>query len=56
MSDLSKTGVAILLIEQHLRLVREISDRYYVISKGAIIETGNMKEVDQGRLQASIMH
>ncbi len=56
LSDLSKTGVAILLIEQHLRLVREISDRYYVISKGAIIETGNMKEVDQGRLQASIMH
>ena len=54
--DLAATGVAILLIEQHLRLVRDIAERFYVISKGAVAQEGRMAEVDQEKLQASIMH
>ena len=56
LADLAETGVAILLIEQHLRLVREISERFYVISKGSVSEEGRMADVDQEKLQASIMH
>ncbi len=54
--DLAGTGVAILLIEQHLRLVRDISERFFVISKGTVSDAGRMKDVDQEELQASIMH
>ncbi|MGE3709322.1 MAG: ABC transporter ATP-binding protein [Hyphomicrobiaceae bacterium] len=53
--DLARTGVAIMLIEQHLKLVREIADRYYVISKGSVVESGRVRDVDGSRLQASIM-
>lgn len=54
--DLAGTGVAILLIEQHLRLVRDISERFYVVSKGTVTDQGRMQDVDQDALQASIMH
>ena len=54
--DLAATGVAILLIEQHLRLVRDIAERFAVLSKGAVSATGRMAEVDQEQLQSSIMH
>jgi branched-chain amino acid transport system ATP-binding protein len=54
--DLAGTGVAILLIEQHLRLVRDISERFFVISKGTVSDAGRMKDVDQEKLQTSIMH
>jgi branched-chain amino acid transport system ATP-binding protein len=54
--DLAGTGVAILLIEQHLRLVREISERFFVISKGTVSDAGRMEDVDQEKLQTSIMH
>jgi branched-chain amino acid transport system ATP-binding protein len=54
--DLAGTGVAILLIEQHLRLVRDISERFFVISKGTVSDAGRMEDVDQEKLQTSIMH
>jgi branched-chain amino acid transport system ATP-binding protein len=53
---LADTGVAILLIEQHLRLVREVSERFYVISKGKVSDEGYLKDVNQEKLQSSIMH
>jgi branched-chain amino acid transport system ATP-binding protein len=53
--DLAKTGVAVLLIEQHLKLVRQIAERHYVVSKGQVVETGPTQSVDQERLQASIL-
>ena len=54
--DLAATGVAILLIEQHLRLVRDIAERFSVLSKGAVSASGRMSEVDREQLQSSIMH
>ena len=56
MRDLAGTGVAILLIEQHLRLVRDISERFFVISKGTVSDAGRMEDVAQEALQARIMH
>lgn len=53
--ELAGTGVAVLLIEQHLRLVEEVADRYYVISKGSVAEAGSLAGVDRQRLQHSIM-
>jgi branched-chain amino acid transport system ATP-binding protein len=53
--NLAATGVAILLIEQHLNLVREITDRFYVISKGSVVRSGHVADVSQQELQTSIM-
>ena len=38
--DLAGTGTAILLIEQNFGLVHRVAERYYVLSKGSIVETG----------------
>ena len=54
--ELAETGVAILLIEQHLRLVLDLAERFYVLSKGRVSETGLVKDVDRETLQARIMH
>jgi branched-chain amino acid transport system ATP-binding protein len=54
--DLAATGVAILLIEQHLRLVRDIAERFWVLSKGAVSASGRMAGIDQEQLQSSIMY
>ncbi|SCY33107.1 ABC transporter ATP-binding protein [Microvirga guangxiensis] len=53
--NLAATGVGILLIEQHLNLVREITDRFYVISKGSVVRSGHVASVSQHDLQTSIM-
>ena len=38
--DLAASGTAILLIEQNFGLVHRVAERYYLLSKGAIVETG----------------
>ena len=52
---LGDTGIAILLIEQHLRLVLDLADRFYVLSKGRVSQSGKMKDVDREILQSYIM-
>jgi ABC-type branched-subunit amino acid transport system ATPase component len=37
---LAQTGTAILLIEQNFGLVHRVAERYYVLSKGSIVEAG----------------
>lgn len=53
--NLAATGVGILLIEQHLNLVREITDRFYVISKGSVVRSGHVADVSQHELQTNIL-
>lgn len=53
--DLAETGVSILLIEQHLRLVLDLAERFYVLSKGRVSAEGLVKDVDRETLQARIM-
>lgn len=54
-SSLAATGVAILLIEQHLKLVREVSERFYVLSKGSVVEEGRFDDVDYKALQSRVL-
>ena len=37
-------GVTVLLVEQHLELAWGFADRYYVMQKGRVVETGNTRE------------
>ncbi len=53
--ELAKTGVAVLLIEQHLKLVRQIAEQHYVISKGRVVETAPTPSADLEQLQVSIL-
>ncbi|MGE0715918.1 MAG: ABC transporter ATP-binding protein [Alphaproteobacteria bacterium] len=39
---LAAEGTGILLIEQNFGLVRRVADRYYVLSKGTIVEAGEL--------------
>lgn len=40
--QLADHGTSILLIEQNLGLVQRVAERYYVLSKGEVIETGTL--------------
>lgn len=40
---LAAEGIAILLIEQNLHLVRQVAKRYYVMTKGSIIDSGSLE-------------
>lgn len=39
---LAQTGTAILLIEQNFGLVHRVAERYYVLSKGSVVERGRL--------------
>ena len=45
LKELQKTGLAILFITHDLTIVRRLADRVAVMSKGAIVEQGNVKKV-----------
>lgn len=44
------TGIAVLLVEQHLHFVRQ-ADRYYAMQKGGIVASGPTGELSQDVLQ-----
>lgn len=48
-------GTAILLIEQHLKLVSKTTDRYYVMSKGTVVETGNVADFGRENLAKHVL-
>lgn len=52
---LAQTGTSILLIEQNIRLVYAVAERYCVLSKGAITETGSMNGLTMDSLHKHIM-
>jgi len=43
---LKTEGLAILLIEQNLRVALDLADRHYVMSKGAVCYTGTSPELE----------
>jgi ABC-type branched-subunit amino acid transport system ATPase component len=47
--DAADTGVAVLLVEQHIAKAMEVADRAYVMRRGQIEVTGTAKEL-RGRL------
>jgi branched-chain amino acid transport system ATP-binding protein len=53
--DLSRRGTAILLIEQNTHLIHRVARRYYVLSKGRIVEDAPMAGLTLSDLHKHIM-
>jgi len=51
---LADAGTALLLIEQHFGLVHRVADRYYVLSKGTIVEQGNLTGISMESLKKHV--
>jgi ABC-type branched-subunit amino acid transport system ATPase component len=48
------SGVGILIVEQHLSLVRRVSQRFVVMAKGQIIDSGRTADIGAERHQAAL--
>ncbi len=44
-SDINKSGISVLLVEQNAGLVAQVADRGYVLEVGKIVLEGNMREI-----------
>jgi len=55
LNKLADAGTSILLIEQNTRLVHLIAKRYYVLSKGSIIESASMTGLSMQDLHKHVM-
>jgi branched-chain amino acid transport system ATP-binding protein len=51
---LGKDGLGILLIEQNVSLIHRVAERFYVLSKGAVAESGSLLNVSRDELQRHI--
>jgi branched-chain amino acid transport system ATP-binding protein len=47
-------GTGILLVEQHLNLVRRITQRFVVMAKGEIIDRGRTDDIDAEQHRAAL--
>ena len=54
LGELHTQGTSLLLIEQHLSLVRRVSDRYLVMNKGRVVDEGQVSDVDVDALREHI--
>ncbi len=52
--DLARAGTSILLIEQNFGLVHRVAERYYVLAKGSIIETGQLAGLSMETLKRHV--
>jgi ABC-type branched-subunit amino acid transport system ATPase component len=53
-NQIRQSGVGVLIVEQHLSLVRRVSQRFVVMAKGQIIDGGLTSEIDSERHKAAI--
>ena len=53
-AQISASGVGILIVEQHLNLVRRVTQRFLVMAKGQIIDRGPTEDIDSERHQAAL--
>lgn len=51
---LAGQGTAIMLIEQNFGLIRAVGDRYYVMSKGTVVEQGRLCELSPEELKKHV--
>ncbi len=48
------TGTGVLVVEQHLNLVRRTTQRFVVMAKGEIIDRGRTEDIDSPKHQAAL--
>jgi branched-chain amino acid transport system ATP-binding protein len=51
---LGAEGMGILLIEQNISLIHRVAERFYVLSKGSVAESGSLHNVSRDELQGHI--
>ncbi len=51
---LASSGTALLLIEQHFGLVHRVAERYYVLAKGAVVESGSLAGISMDSLKKHV--
>ncbi len=51
---LGEDGIGILLIEQNISLIHRVAQRFYVLSKGAVAESGSLQNVTRDELERHI--
>jgi branched-chain amino acid transport system ATP-binding protein len=51
---LGEDGIGILLIEQNISLIHRVAQRFYVLSKGAVAESGSLQDVSRDELKRHI--
>lgn len=54
LNRLGADGMGILLIEQNVSLIHRVAERFYVLSKGAVVESGSLRNVSRDELQRHI--
>ena len=47
-------GTGVLMVEQHLKLVRRVSQRFVVMAKGEIIDRGRTEDIDSEQHRAAL--
>jgi branched-chain amino acid transport system ATP-binding protein len=52
--QLFRAGTSLLLIEQNYGLVRRVADRYYVLSKGSVVEEGELAGLSMESLKKHV--
>ena len=53
-NEIRGTGTGVLLVEQHLNLVRRTTQRFVVLAKGEIIDRGLTQDIDSDRHRAAL--
>ena len=51
---LAAEGTSILLIEQNFNLVHRVAERYYVLSKGTVVESGSVEGMSMDNLKMHV--
>ena len=54
LNQLAESGTALLLIEQNFGLVHRVAERYYVLSKGRIVEEGHLAGISMESLKKHV--
>ncbi len=54
LNRLGRAGTAIMLIEQNIGFVRDVVERYYVLSKGRVVDQGRLDGVSLEALKAHV--
>jgi branched-chain amino acid transport system ATP-binding protein len=53
-NEIRAAGTGVLIVEQHLNLVRRVSTRFVVMAKGEIIDRGRTEDIDSEQHQAAL--